>query len=94
MLKQIKKKDSKFNELASKPLHHKVVYQMLSETIFEKVFQDIEHTDFHNKAIVTFPTFLYDSTIMHHSLHAIALRHLVQIANSLLKICPDQPYGF
>jgi len=38
MLKQIKKKDRKFNELASKPLQHKVVYQMLSETIFEKVF--------------------------------------------------------
>ena len=38
MLKQIKKKDRKFNELASKPLQHKVVYQMLSESIFEKVF--------------------------------------------------------
>jgi hypothetical protein len=94
MLKQIKKKDRKFNELASKPLQHKVVYHMLSETIFEKVFQDIDNADFHNKAIVTFPTFLYDSTIMHHGLHAIALRHLVQIANSLIKIGPDQPYGF
>ena len=62
----------------------------------DKVYYDLEleNSSISERTPVSFPTFMYDSLLMHYGLYQISIKVLMQLSNGIKLINNDQAFGY